>query len=74
MSYYDKPDAFTYTTRLWFSGFLAAVFLVGIISSLVFAWKNMGQEMAPLLMVSALSLFVSILAAVSSVPNLEVKK
>jgi hypothetical protein len=74
VSYYDKPEAFTYTTRLWLSGFLAAVFLAGIISSLVFSWKNMGQEMAPLLMISALSLLVSIISAVSGVSNLEVKK
>jgi hypothetical protein len=73
MGYYGD-DTSTFTTRLWISGFLFAVFIVTVTTALVLAWNQHGQEMAPCLMGAFLSLLGSIAFAVSGHSNLQMKK
>lgn len=74
MSFYNTDTTWTFTTRLWMSGFLFAGFIAATITALVFAWNHQGQEMAPLLMGAALSLLGSVGFAVNGHSNLEMKK
>jgi len=74
MSYYNQDTTGTYTSRVWTSGFLFAAFIAATTTALVFAWNHQGQEMAPLLMIAALSLLGSVSLAVNGHSNLQIKK
>jgi len=74
MSYYNPDTTLTFTSRIWMSGFLFAMFITAMTAALVFAWDHKSQEMAPLLMIGTLSLLGSVSLAANGHSNLMVKK
>lgn len=74
MSYYDERDVGTYTFLIWLSGFLAAAFIASTITTVVFAWKHMSNELPAMILAMIFSLVLSIVTMVNGHTNVQVKK